>query len=221
LSTEQTAILMKNIFRPLFIAAAVASVFSPTPTQAGITVIGPTSSTAGSFQITEDITFTITTAGKIRSFVLDEWVTSDGSWTFALLSSILDPTGTPLLISINHATPFANSYSHFIDNHYSGTGITPNDGYFYLDPTVSVSIGDTVTLKAGTYGLLPISGFNPQATQVFTGNMFITDTNGNRASNIVAVPEPQAVTLLMGAAAISAALHRRRAVGAFRFNRAK
>lgn len=204
------SVFMKSINRRYIASPIFALIFMPAVMEAAIIVNGPTSSTGGSFQITTDITFTITKAGKVRSFVLDEWVTSDGTHTFAPFLSIVDAASPPLMISVNHGVPFANSYSHLIDNNYSWMDITHNDGYFYLDPDISVSIGDTVTIMAGTFALLPTSGFNPQATQVFTGNMFMTDTGNYRASNIVSVPEPWTANFLMGAVVATFAALRRR-----------
>jgi|GEM_PF-2176804 len=201
---------MKSILRLYLISALIVLISKPASVQAAIIVIGPTGSSAGSFQITNDITFTITTPGKVGIFVLDEWVTSDGSHTFAPFSSINVPGSPPLMVTVNNGVPFANTYSHFSDNGYSWADVTHNDGYFYLDPSISLAIGDTLTLKAGTFGLLPVSGFNPQATQAFTGNMFITDANGYRLSDVVGVPEPETATLLMGGVVAAFAALRRR-----------
>ena len=52
-----------------------------------------------------------------------------------------------------------------------------------------------MTLLAGTYTLGAVSGFNPQATQTFTGNMFLSNGNSARISNIVAAgPVPELST---------------------------
>jgi hypothetical protein len=201
---------MKSIFCSCVISAFVGLISSSAVMQAAIIVIGPTSTKSGSFQITEDITFTITSAGRIQVFVLDEWVTNDGTWTFSAFSASVDPLTSPLRISINNAPPLEFSRGDFVDNPYSGGGnLTLNDGYIALSSEIRLAVGDTVTLKAGTYGLYKTSGFNPEATQVFTGNMFATDVNGFRRSNIVSVPEPGAVTLFVGSITVFTTYRRR------------
>lgn len=171
---------------------------------AAIIVVAPTGSTAGSFQITNDITFEITTAGDARAFFFDEWVTSaSGSFAYSAYSPGLS-------ISINNYTP--GFYSGIIYDNFSyfvGAG-TPNDGYLWTHDAIVVAVGDTVTLKAGSYSLAAVSNFNSQATQTFTGNMFITDSSGQQLSNTVAVPEPTTTALLIGGAAVVFAAFKRR-----------
>jgi hypothetical protein len=104
-----------------------------------------------------------------------------------------------LSISLNGGAPFTRDGT-FADNLTSSVGsLTSNDGYLFCNTTFGVAIGNTVTLKAGTYTLGAASGFNPQGTQTFTGNMFISALGGNRISDIVPagpVPEPTTLGLL-------------------------
>ena len=172
---------------------------------AAVIVVAPTAGTPGSFQITNDVTFTITTSGTARVFLLDEWVTSDGSRTFASYSPAL-------LLSINGAAPVSFGTAIFVDNFAGVIGqITANDGYFYTANDIPVAVGDTMTLKVGTFSVAATSGFNPQATRTFIGNMFVTDVNGVKLSNTVGVPEPAAAALLLVGA--SAGLLRRQRRG--------
>ncbi len=192
---------MKNMLASL-VLPFLALVSLADRATAGIIVVAPTNSTSGSLQITADITFNITTAGSGQLIIFDEWVTSDGSQAFANLSPHLS-------ISINGALPISR-FGTFVDNLVFNQGqITSNDGYIFLNSSFSVSAGDTVTLKAATYNIAAISGFNQQASQTFIGNMFITDGNGTRLSNPVAVPEPSGLALVLTAGVVGLFLRRR------------
>jgi hypothetical protein len=164
---------------------------------AAITVVAPTSTTAGSFNITSDITFTVTNAGTAAAIIIDEWVISDNFRNFTNLSP-------NLLLSVNNA-PAISFITSFADNLNAGGGaVSPNDGYVFLPIGFAVDFGDTVTLLAGVYALSPAAGFNPQASQTFTGNVFLADANAARLSSNVAVPEPSITGLLLSGVALTA-----------------
>ena len=183
--------------------ALTACAAALTPAHAAIIVTAPTAGSPGSFQITSDITFNMNVAGNARVFVLDEWVVSDGSQTFSPYTPIV-------AFYVNDVGPSALS-GKFVDNlTTTDQDITANDGYFLFDGSISVSSGDTITLKTGLYSLAATTGFNPQATQTFTGNMFVGDINGVRLSPNVAVPEPTALGLC-GLGALALLGRRRRA----------
>lgn len=200
---------------PLLLAALVLGltqtlVHAFVPPAVGITVVAPTASTAGSFDINQDITFTINTGvagGGQYFFVLDEWVTNDGTAT--------SPTFSPgLSISINGGIAQSYSGNQFTDNIGVVTGaFTPNDGYFNVTAAPALAVNNTVTLKVGSYTIPAIAGFNPQGTKTFTGNMFMTDGSAARISNIVAVPEPATwATLLGGIGLLGLAAVRRKTI---------
>ena len=174
---------------------------------AAIVVTLPTATVAGSIVITNDINFTITTAGLVQIVVFDEWVTSDGS-NSAISGSAIAPG---IAYSVNGGSPAAGIPILFLDNG-NGTALdlTANDGFLAFLSS-SVAVNDTFTLKAASYsiaaGSLP-PGFNPQGSQTFAGNAFLTDAPGNRLSANAAVPEPG--TTLLGALAGLALLRRRR-----------
>jgi len=178
--------------------------------RASIIVVAPTVSTAGSFTITQDIKFTITTgqgAGAI-SFVLDEWVTSDGSQNTSNYSPAL-------AIQINSGPVQTYGTSFFRDNFVITSGsLTPNDGNFVVPSLPALAINDTLTVKAATYTISPVSNFNPQCTQTFSGNMFLSGNAGGNPmiSTVVAVPEPTSIAFL--AAGGLALVARRRRVAA-------
>ena len=197
---------------------AILLVAGLSATHAAIVVVAPTASAAGSFTITSDITFTITTRGNARAFVLNEWVVSDGHPDF---SSFPASGQHGLTLSIDGRTPQDFGTGSFVDNRASTVGqITANDGDFEVAPFL-VFAGDTVTLKAASYTLSATSDFNPQANQMFTGGMFITDSDTfSRISDIVSVgtvPEP--ATWLGGALltclVLGSVMRRHRRIGSF------
>lgn len=185
----------------------LAAIILPTlpllPARAAVIVIAPTSTATGSIQFTEDITFTITSAGFAETVVFDNWVASDGSQT----SSLLVPD---VFFSLNGGTPF-QVVTGLYDNLATTYGaMTPNDGYLFHN-SIAVSVGDTFTIKQGSYTLDKAEGFNPGVTQTFTGDMFITNQAGATISTTTAVPEPAALSLLAGALTVLALIRRRRA----------
>jgi hypothetical protein len=181
--------------------------------RAAVVVVGPTASNAGSLTITQDITFTITTGvtgGDVNFFfVLDEWVISDGGRDLATIP--------PLLISLNGGAPrtygsIGSFGGEIVDNFTGDLGfLTPDDGYFYYFGSPNLKTGDTVTLEAATYPIAPVSGFNPQATQTFTGNLFMATSNGPFSNTVAAAPEPvSGAFLAMGGLPLFVRRRRRR-----------
>lgn len=160
-----------------------------------------TSQTTGSIQFTEDITFTITTAGFAQQMVFDNWVTSDG----VLDDSLLIPD---VYYSLNGGTPVQLATALY-DNLATTYGdMTPNDGYLFHN-SIAVEVGDTLTIKQGTYTLKE-AALNPGITQTFTGNMFITNPNGITISTTAVVPEPTVLTLCLCGAGLATLASARR-----------
>ena len=88
--------------------------------------------------------------------------------------------------------------------------MTPNDGYLF-HTSIAVSVGDTFTIKQGSYTLDKASNFNPGVTQTFTGNMFLTNQSGVTICTTTVVPEPATLSLLAGAFAVHAFIRHRQA----------
>ncbi|MCC5839741.1 MAG: PEP-CTERM sorting domain-containing protein [Opitutales bacterium] len=188
-----------------FLFCLSAALLTLTPSHAVIIVIAPTSTTAGSLEITETIHFPITQSGEAVIFVFQGWVTSDETSVATFLSPNLS-------FSLNDNN--LNRSAGIIDSaNAASNDIGPNDGYLAWSSfnPVEVVVGDTLTLSVGTYSIAAASNFNPQATQTFTGNMFVSNIVGNRLSEIVAVPEPSLYTALLGLVSLALLLRRRRA----------
>jgi hypothetical protein len=205
---------MKTSIKNTLLALAALTASS----QAAIVMVLPTATTAGSIQITNDITFTFTSVfspPSNPSIALDEWVTSDGAATI-LFPTSFQPT---LQYSLNGGPTLSTTFL-FQDNiGITAVGYTPNDGRILLNNIVGpapVPVGGTFTLKATTIVLpagLSVTGFNPQANQTFTGNAFMLANLGGRitgdASVGGAVPEASSA-LLGGLSVLGLALRRRR-----------
>lgn len=190
-----------NTYVLRFLLASLALLaLSLSRVNAAVIVTLATPSTVGSIEITQDINFTITTAGSVRGFVFDEWVTSDGLQNGIAFGF----TPNALSYSINAGATSTTTISALQDNAGSSTfALTPNDGYLFFNP-LSVAVNDIFTVKAGTYTLAvnsTPSGFNPQANQTFAGNTFMIDGVGGRMSadtSAGAVPEASRALLLLG-----------------------
>jgi hypothetical protein len=152
--------------------------------QAAIIVTPPTSSTAGSFTITEDITFTVVNSYGLNGFfiILDDFAaTSDGTQTFV---SITDSVP----YSVN-GTPFSST-GYFVDNLDQSIGsVTPNDSYFYVDTSTFYQAGDVVVVESGTYAIAPTTDFNSLVSGTFSGTAIAVDNGGNVLTNVTSVPE--------------------------------
>jgi hypothetical protein len=194
--------MKKTLFASLLVS--VLGVFSAS---ASIVVSGDVTDTNGTFtlQITEDITLDIETTGSAYIFVFDEWVTSDGTHD----NSFDNPNGASLQVQVNGGSETPYGIDTLCDNLDGVVGdATANDGFFVLYDFVSVSAGDTLTIKAATYTFDGLENFNEDAIGTFNGNVFLTDSNGIRLSSIETVPEP--ATLGMVGAVAGAILFIRR-----------
>ena len=111
----------------------------------------------------------------------------------------IPPHSPPNLALTLNATAMPKA-SRLVGNLNSTSGsLEPNDGYLLFNATFAVDAGNPLTLSAGTYALAAASGFNPQATQTFTGNLFVGNVTGVQVSNLVPagnVPEPGTWALL-------------------------
>lgn len=186
----------------IFLSVAALLSLSCTSSQAAISIVAPTASTNGSVQFPADISFLVINPAFSGIFlILDEYVVSDGNNTFS------NPVVNDIMVSINGGSPSAAG-AIFFDN--AADPMDPpfeNDGYFYFTGSFPVVPGDILTIKAGTITYGSVSNFNPQATQTFTGNMFLF--NGLTGAVMgVPVPEPGSATLSLLTAAVL--LRRRR-----------
>lgn len=194
---------MKKLALSCFLAAFAGV----SAAHAVIICVAPTSTTDGSLQITAPIDFNITATSTAFLIDLSSWVTSDGSQTLDILSP-------DVAFALNGAVSSQETY--LVDNLANTVGdIKPNDGYLIFPfQGFDVTAGDTLTLLAGTYVLGAVDGFNPQTTQTFTGDLFVTNGNGVQISDIASagvVPEPSTWAVLgFGVAGASFVALRRR-----------
>lgn len=207
---------MKSLTLKSFLASLALFTVSAIHTDAAVIVTLPTASTAGSVVITNDINFTITSAGTTNVLYFDEWVTNDGGRT------TFDPANvspSALNYSLNGGSTLTadwNPTGALADNsNFVFGSVTVNDGFLQWAAysAFTVAVNDVVTIKAATYTLAAgsLPGFNPQANQTFTGNAFLGDFSGNARSGLTpvgSVPEPSRALLLMGS--LGALLLRRR-----------
>jgi len=169
--------------------ALVAALFVLPQANGAIVISGDPGAGTGVFTITEDITINVTLTGDMRNLIFDEWVANDGSQQGGYLSpSSFDYTiNGGSLQTLNNFRIFDNYNNNF-------AALTENDGYLLFDSVISVTAGDVLVLKAGTWSMPALPGFNPDALGVFSGNVFITSTSGTALS---AIPEPSSALLAL------------------------
>jgi hypothetical protein len=174
-------------------------------THAAIVVSGDPASGTGVISITSDITIPIIATGDVRTLVFDEWVSDDGVSNF---DGIL-PSEISYILNMNPVA-FAGGLG-VTDNQSSSVlgAVSSNDGYFYFD-IFSVVPGDVLTIGAGTWSMPAIAGFNPSAIGTFRGEVFLGSSFGDRLSDNVAIPEPNAATLVLIGLSLMPALARKR-----------
>lgn len=182
--------MKKTVWITLLVAAL--GIFSAS---ASIIVSGDITDNFSTFtlQISEDITFDVVNSGDVYILAFDEWVASDGG-------PQVNPYDNPdayLMMQVNDGSVNPYSIESLSDNFDSDFGdMTANDGYIYLDDSLSVLMGNTVTIKAATYTFKGLEGFNEDAIGTFSGNVFLANATGNRLSTSEAVPEPATAGLL-------------------------
>jgi len=184
------------LVKPL--ATLVCVGFGCGSTSAAIVFSGDFNAGSGQIQIASDVSFTLTSS--LVSFnslllVFDEAVTSDSTRDF------LDgDSGTPLSLELN-GTPYTTSF-RIVDNFAaSSDDLTAKDTYLlWANHPADLSPGDTLVIKAGTYGVQSGSGFNTQLNSLtFTGDLFLANAFADRISSFgVAVPEPSVYATLTG-----------------------
>ena len=180
---------MKKTKLPGLLALATVAALTH---QANAAIIVTPNGATGTVSVTQDISFTITTASSNAAIVFDNWVSaSDGSMTTAGFYN------AGMVFQNGSASGYTNVL--LTDNlNFTFNEFTPTDGFFSL-ANFTVATGDVITLKAGNYTYTPFSaGFTPGGVlEAFTGNMFMASmADGARISDNVsagpAVPEPAA-----------------------------
>ncbi len=197
--TTTTARLFRRAITTLLLAFGLLSALpghaiAPPAPPVGITVVPPTTTTAGSITIHNDIRFNITTTGIVQGLALDEWVISDGTLTN---------------ISVSGSVNFSNAGAAnaplgifgFYDNLASSAtnDLGANDGWMLFSSQKAVVAGTSFIIRSGSY-VLPAVGsapfFNPQGARNFSGPMFLTTGQGVRMSSNGTASAPAATPII-------------------------
>lgn len=191
--------------RRLILALFALTALSVNSTLAAVKTNGDFSLSGGaSLTFTEPLSILVTSTGTLKTLVFDEWVTTDTSFSNAVLQPLsfqidggaVQQTSADLVDNLNQFTSF----------------VTPNDGNVFLDDIV-VNAGQTVTFLVQTLTNTSTSlSFNPALSDfTFTGSAYITNIFGNALSDLTpvsSVPEPSALGGLFGLGALLVARRR-------------
>ena len=212
----------------IFLGAALMSFLTISTSFAALNVSAPVlavkggpQGSAGSIELTNDLTFQITDntatgAGFLVFQGLDPLNGSNGSFNFGGL--VFQPNTGALQ---NLSGMYAEGGSGAIDNSGSLVDIASGDIAVLLSGPMgllelpfnndtSPSAIRTVTLSAFSEAFA--DRFTPVdvTTQSFTGFAFLADGSGKQISDLVLVPEPSAYAALVGMLALSTVMIRRR-----------
>ncbi len=176
--------------KPRLLVAAITLLLCAQARTEMITIGGDQAAVAGTLTLNYDLVFTITTASTHAnpSFVFDEIVSNDGTYSVAKMEG--------LEFSVNGGDRIA------IENWYdnspgSANDQTYNDGLLQSSAQPELAINDIVTLHAGTGTMtgyiMADANFNPWTSGDYT--VFMANNSGIRLSTD-AVPEPATAGLL-------------------------
>lgn len=183
-----------KVMKRHLLPAAIALLAASFPAHAAIVLSGDfvNGTSTPTFTITEDIVLTVETDGLGVILVFDEWAPTDGT------QSGVFPSPSPQSLLITQAGSGSSVLMDGFADHANFTvaDISDNDGYMQFGEQLSVSAGEEIRILAGSYTFSSNADFNP-ALQDFTfeGNVFLTDGDGNRLTNVATVPEPSGVLL--------------------------
>jgi hypothetical protein len=160
------------------------------PMQA-VVIVG---SQGSSLTFTQDIEFEITGFGGISFVVFDDWVNNVDANSTSL------PTPDNLVYSINGGPDQTTGIGEILDNFRNNSGdLSPQDGWLSLTTQINPFVGQTVTLKAGTYSFSGSTAFNPEAVGNFNGDIYLVGSGGSRLSAPgVPIPEPRTSAGIFG-----------------------
>ncbi|AEP29760.1 PEP-CTERM sorting domain-containing protein [Brumicola nitratireducens] len=151
---------------------------------------GDVTAGSGVLKLTTDYRFEVTSAGIVRIMVFDEWAVTSGIRRLSILSGPF----SLLVNGVDAGVAAAGMYDSFS---FTSNDVSPADTYMYWNNNISVTIGDILTIKAGSWDLSAIAGWNTNVSGQFDGELFLTDDVGvKRTGNGVAVPEPSTLAIL-------------------------
>ena len=174
-----------------------------------IVTSGTPGSTPVSLAVQQDVSMNVTTATTPGNFIL-----------FAFRNTSPSPFGSGihslsgnLTFSINGSGAYSMNGWH--DGGFASGAITANDSYFFWTSTVALSVGDTVTLRAGTISsqaTAPADFFLPASGSY---ELFLINASGGTGGTLISgpaapIPEPSTYGLILGGLALAGAALRRR-----------
>jgi hypothetical protein len=193
------------------LSMALAAASAQAATQ--ITWSGTPESTPISMTLQQSATFNITSSTNSGDFILfairDVQATPDSQ-------TVAGPLNDVWTFSINGSGSY--NMNGWADNGYSSGAITANDSYTWWSSTVSLNIGDVVTLNAGTISTTSNGPANFILGTDGSYEMFMINASSGLGGTLISgpassIPEPS-IFGLVGLSAIFAGVRRRKSAKA-------
>jgi len=193
---------------PTMLFVAIASV----PVHASVSVVttGTPGSTPISLTIGQDVAMTVTNASTAGDFIL-----------FALKNVHATPSTQTFITNFTSNLSFSVNglgdyqMNGWADEGYSSGGMVANDAYFWWSSSVSLQVGDVVTLRAGSISASAENSQNFSLHSDGTYEMFLYNASSGLGGVLMStaaapVPEPSTYGLMLGGLALAGAALRRR-----------
>ena len=161
-----------------------------TAAHATVSLSGSVLDGTGVFTIDQDITFAIIQTGSAKVFVMRDWAVNTDTYSGSgLVGSLAYSLNDGPDQTLTMGSLFAHGGSDFND-------LTSTDTYFYTTSTFAVNVGDTLTIRSGSWNINWSPVFDSEVSGVFSGDLILMTDNGITLSLPGTVPEPSTAMLL-------------------------
>ena len=197
---------MKTQLRSLLAGLTLCAALTA-PAQSTLVPVTVSGSAPGTVSLTlpEDVSFTITDAADAGGII----AVFENSVPSGTALDVVNVFSSVLQIAVNGGSLYSMNFL-WNDGGISSGVLAATDSYFATVSPPTISVGDTVTLYAGTMSAAVNANFKVMTSGSY--NMFLMNSSGTALSGLgVAAPVPEPTTLaLAGLGGLSLLLFRRR-----------